>query len=380
MSPIYLDHHATTPVDPRIVEAMLPYFTRHYGNPASRTHSFGRTAEAAVEQAREQVAAILGARYSEIVFTSGATEANAMAIKGIAQGRRPGHLITSAIEHKAVLEPCRRLEAAGWRLTVLPVDAHGLVDPQAVRVALADDTALVSIMAANNEIGTVQPLAEIGAVLRDSPALFHVDAAQAVGRIPLDVEAARIDLLSLSAHKLYGPKGIGALYVRRRPRNVSLVPLIEGGGQEMGLRAGTLNVPGIVGLGAACSVAAAEMAEETARIARLRQRLLDRLQHGLDGVRLNGHPERRLAGNLNVSIDGVEAEALLLGLEDIAVSAGAACSSALVQPSYVLEAIGAAGPGTRTALRFGIGRFNTADEIDRAAELVIGRVRALRQQ
>lgn len=380
MTPIYLDHHATTPVDPRVLEAMLPYFTRHYGNPASRTHVFGRAAEAAVEQAREQVAAILGARYSEIVFTSGATEANALAIKGLAQARPPGHLVTSAIEHKAVLEPCRRLEAAGWRLTVVPVDRHGLVDPQAVRSALCDDTVLVSIMAANNEIGTVQPLAEIGAVLRDSLALFHVDAAQAVGRIPLDVEAARIDLLSLSAHKLYGPKGVGALYVRRRPRKVSLVPLVEGGGQEMGLRPGTLNVPGIVGLGVACTVAAADMAEETARIAGLRQRLLDRLRGGLDGITVHGHPERRLAGNLNVGIEGVEAEALLLGLEEVAVSVGAACSSALVQPSSVLEAIGAAGSGTRTALRFGIGRFNTVDEIDRAAELVIGRVRALRQQ
>lgn len=377
-TPIYLDHHATTPVDPRVLDAMLPYFRSVYGNPASLSHVFGRVAAAAVEEARERVATAVGARYSEIIFTSGATESNGLAIKGAARTTAGRHLITTAIEHRSVLDTCRRLEVEGWRLTVVPVDRNGIVSPEDVRRALTPDTALVSVMAANNEIGTIQPVAEIGACVRESRALFHVDATQAVGRLALDVEAAAIDLLSLSSHKIYGPKGVGALFVRRRPRKVALTPLLEGGGQEMGLRPGTLNVPGIVGLGIACELAGDGMAEENARLRDLRQRLHRRLCAAIDGVSLNGHPDRRLAGNLNVTIDGIEAEPLLLGLPGVAISVGAACSSASVQPSYVLQAIGAATGEARTALRFGIGRFNTADEIDRAADLVAARVRVLR--
>lgn len=379
--PIYLDHHSTTPVDPGVLEAMLPSFGQHYGNASSRSHAFGRDAAAAVEQAREQVAQAIGARYAEIVFTAGATESNALAIQGIAR-RRPGaHLITSAVEHRSVLDACRRLEAEGWALSVLPVDRWGRVDPDDVRRALRPDTVLVSVMAANNEIGTLQPIDAIGAVVRDSAALFHVDATQALGRMRLDVDAAGIDLLSLSAHKLYGPKGVGALYLRRRPRRVELLPLIEGGGQEMGLRPGTLNVPGIVGMGAACERMVAAAPAETARLTALRTRLWAALAAALDGIELNGHPEQRLAGNLNVGIDGVQADALLLGLPELALSAGAACSSGAARPSHVLTAIGAADAGAareRAALRFGLGRFNTEDEIDRAAQLVIARVRTLR--
>lgn len=378
-TPIYLDHHATTPVDPRVLEAMLPCLGDDFGNASSRHHAYGRRAAARVEQAREQVAEAIGARYPEVIFTSGATESNALAIKGVAHARPGAHLVTTAIEHRAVLDTCRRLERDGWRLTIVPVDRHGRVDPDDVQRALAPDTVLVSVMAANNEIGTIQPLARIGAAVRASQALFHVDATQAIGRMELDVEAASIDLLSLSAHKIYGPKGVGALYVRRRPRRVQLLALVEGGGQEDGLRPGTLNVPGIVGLGAACELALACRAEETARLLALRERLLGHLAGALDGLTVNGHPEHRLAGNLNVGIDGIEAEALLVGLPEVALSAGAACSSASVRPSHVLEAIGAAGAAGGAALRFGIGRYNTAGEIDRAARLVIERVRALRR-
>jgi len=377
--PIYLDHHSTTPVDPRVLDAMLPFLREHFGNASNRSHAFGRTAAAAVEEARERVAQAIGARYSEIVFTAGATESNALAIKGSAL-RQPGaHLVSTAIEHRAVLDACRRLEADGWSLSVVPVDRFGRVDPEDVRRALRPDTLLVSVMAANNEIGTLQPIAAIGAIVRAAGALFHVDATQALGRVPIDVEAASIDLLSLSAHKFYGPKGVGALYVRRRPRKVEPLPLFEGGGQENGLRPGTLNVPGIVGMGVACELAVRTMDEEVPRLRGLRDRLFDALERGLDGLALNGHPQERLAGNLNVGIDGVEADALLLGLSEIAVSAGAACSTGSAKPSHVLEAIGAAGGPVRAALRFGIGRFNTADEIDRAARLVVERVQSLRQ-
>lgn len=377
-NPIYLDHHSTTPVDPRVLDAMLPFFREHYGNASSRGHVFGRTAAAAVEDARERVAQAIGARYSGIVFTAGATESNALAIRGSAL-RRPGaHLVTTAIEHRSVLDTCRRLEAEGWSLTVVPVDRFGRVDPQEVRRALRPDTLLVSVMAANNEIGTLQPIARIGAVVRDHGALFHVDATQALGRVPLDVDAASIDLLSLSAHKFYGPKGVGALYVRKRPRKVEPMPLVEGGGQENGLRPGTLNVPGIVGMGLACELSVRDMDEENARLRSLRDRLFSALARGIDGLALNGHPDDRLAGNLNVGIDGVEADALLLGLAEVAVSAGAACSTGSAKPSHVLAAIGAAGGAARAALRFGIGRFNTAEEIDRAARLVVERVQGLR--
>lgn len=376
--PIYLDHHSTTPVDPRVLERMLPYFTDLYGNAASRSHAFGRSAASAVEEARERVAQAIGASYSEIVFTAGATESNALAIKGSAH-RRPGtHLVTTAIEHRSVLDACTRLQADGWALTVVGVDSCGRVDPDDVRRALRPDTLLVSVMAANNEIGTLQPIAAIGAIVRAHGALFHVDATQALGRMALDVQADAIDLLSLSAHKLYGPKGVGALYVRRRPRRTELLPLIEGGGQEGGLRPGTLNVPGIVGMGIACEIMIESMAGETVRLAALRERLWAALTRELDGLTLNGHPELRLAGNLHLSIAGVQPDALLLGLDEVALSAGAACSTGAVKPSHVLEAIGAAGDGARAALRLGIGRFNTEAQIDRAAQCIARRVLALR--
>ena len=376
--PIYLDHHSTTPVDPRVLERMLPYFTDLYGNAASRSHAFGRSAASAVEEARERVAQAIGASYSEIVFTAGATESNALAIKGSAH-RRPGtHLVTTAIEHRSVLDACTRLQADGWALTVVGVDSCGRVDPDDVRRALQPDTLLVSVMAANNEIGTLQPIAAIGAIVRAHGALFHVDATQALGRMALDVQADAIDLLSLSAHKLYGPKGVGALYVRRRPRRTELLPLIEGGGQEGGLRPGTLNVPGIVGMGIACEIMIESMAGETVRLAALRERLWAALTRELDGLTLNGHPELRLAGNLHLSIAGVQPDALLLGLDEVALSAGAACSTGAVKPSHVLEAIGAAGDGARAALRLGIGRFNTEAQIDRAAQCIARRVLTLR--
>ncbi len=341
-TPIYLDHHATTPLDPRVLEGMLPFLREHFGNAASRNHVFGRNAAAAVEEARERVAQAIGARYAEIVFTAGATEANALALLGLAEGEAPGHLVTSAIEHPSVLDNARRLGRAGWSITVLPVDRHGRVGPEDVRAALTPHTRLVSVMAANNEIGTLQPLAAIGAVVRGSAALFHVDATQALGRVPIDVEALGIDLLSLSAHKAYGPKGVGALYRRRRPRRVMLGPLFEGGGQEDGLRPGTQNVPGIVGMGLACELAVSEMPTERPRLLALRRRLQARLVRELDGLALNGHPEERLAGSLHLSIAGVEPDALLLGLQDVAVSAGSACSTGAVKPSYVLQAIAAA--------------------------------------
>ncbi len=384
-TPIYLDHHATTPLDPRVLEGMLPFLREHFGNAASRNHVFGRNAAAAVEEARERVAQAIGARYAEIVFTAGATEANALALLGLAEGEAPGHLVTTAIEHPSVLDNARRLGRAGWSITVLPVDRHGRVGPEDVRAALTPHTRLVSVMAANNEIGTLQPLAAIGAVVRGSAALFHVDATQALGRVPIDVEALGIDLLSLSAHKAYGPKGVGALYRRRRPRRVMLGPLFEGGGQEDGLRPGTQNVPGIVGMGLACELAVSEMPTERPRLLALRRRLQARLVRELDGLALNGHPEERLAGSLHLSIAGVEPDALLLGLQDVAVSAGSACSTGAVKPSYVLQAIaaadttGAAQAQQVAALRLCVGRFNTEDEIDRAAQRIVERVRVLRQ-
>lgn len=382
--PIYLDHHSTTPVDARVLAAMLPFFTHAFGNASNRTHEFGRRASAAVEDAREQVAQALGARYSEVYFSSGATESNAIALQGAAR-RRPGaHLITSAIEHRAVLDTMRRLEREGWALTVLPVDAQGLVDPQDVQRALRDDTVLVSIMAANNEIGSIQPLAEIGAAIRaasDGGVLFHVDAAQALGRVAIDVEAMGIDLLSASAHKLYGPKGVGALYARRRRADSAIEPLMDGGGQEQGLRPGTLNVPGIVGFGVACEIAVACMDADNARIGALRERLCERLQQALDGVHVNGPHARgqRLAGNLNLTLEGVDADALLLGLTGLALSAGAACSSAQAKPSHVLQAIGAVRASPAAVLRFGLGRGNSSADIECAADQVIERVRALRR-
>ena len=376
-TPVYLDYHATTPADPRVVEAMLPYFTEAFGNPASSSHVFGWKAQEAVEGARREVAAIVGASAREVVFTSGATESNNMAIRGTAElgvaDRR--HIVVSAVEHKSVLEPARLLEKAGWSLTVVPVDPDGCLNLEALRRSVTSETALVSVMAANNEVGVIQPLAEIAAVAHEQGALFHVDAAQAVGKVPVDVAAMGIDLLSLTGHKFYGPKGCGALYIRKR---TELLPLISGGGQERGMRAGTLNVPGIVGLGKACAIARAEMDEESARTRRLRDRLLEGLRAGLDGVIVNGSLERRLPNNLHVTFTAVDGESLMIGIGDIAVSSGSACSSASATPSHVLAALGATRP-TAAVVRFGLGRYTTDEEIDYAIEKFTTVVRHLRQ-
>ncbi len=380
MTHIYLDNHATTPVDPRVLDAMLPYFKADFGNAASRTHSFGWTAEAAVDRAREQAAELIHADAREIIFTSGATESDNLAIKGVASVHREkgGHLVTQATEHHAVLDSCKALERRGFDVTVLPVDRYGQVAPGTVSDAIRENTVLVSIMAANNEIGTVQSLGEIGAICRERNILFHCDAAQAVGKLPIDVHALGIDLLSISAHKLYGPKGVGALYVRGRPR-VRLVAEIDGGGHERGMRSGTLNVPGIVGLGTACELARAEMAAEGTRLRALRERLRTRLFDGLDDIYLNGHPDKRLDGNLNISFEGVEGESLLVGLGEIALSSGSACTSAALEPSYVLRALGVPNRLAESSIRFGLGRFNTEAEIDHVAGRVIDEVGRLRE-
>ncbi|MCZ6464716.1 MAG: aminotransferase class V-fold PLP-dependent enzyme [Proteobacteria bacterium] len=378
--PIYLDHQATTPVDPRVLDAMLPFFREDFGNAASRSHVFGWRAEAAVEEARETVAAVIGARPNEVVFTSGATESNNLAIKGAARALRPDrtHLITVATEHHAVLDPVRRLEGEGFQVTVLGVDPDGLVDPTELAAAITERTALVSVMAANNEIGVLQPLAEIGRVCRERGVWLHTDAAQAVGKIPVAVDELGVDLLSISGHKVYGPKGVGALFVRGRRPRVRLEPLFDGGGHERSLRSGTLPVPLIVGLGRALAIAVETMDEECARLAELRERLWKRLSSELGGVRINGHPEKRLAGNLNVSFEGVDGDRLLLALKDVAVSSGSACTSALPEPSHVLGALRVPPALARASLRFGIGRSNTAEEIDRAAARVVEEVRSQR--
>lgn len=379
---IYLDYHATTPVDPRVLEEMLPYFSERFGNAASRQHGFGWEAQEAVDAARARIASLINASAGEIVFTSGATESNNLAIKGCARAMRDrgDHVITVATEHKSVLDSCRKLEQEGWKLTVLGVSPEGFVDLDALRRSLTDQTVLVSVMAANNEIGVLQPLAEIAAIVKSTGALLHTDAAQAAGKVPLDVEALGVDLMSLTAHKCYGPKGSGALYVRRRRPRLQLECLIDGGGHENGLRSGTLNVPGIVGLGAALEICRREMREEGARLAALRDRLLDGLRGNLDGIRLNGPTTRRLPHNLHVSIEEVDGESLLMALGDLAVSTGSACSSGSQKPSHVLEAIGAVGERAGASIRFGLGRTTTADEIDQAVERVTKVVRALRQQ
>lgn len=379
---IYLDHHATTPVDPRVLEEMLPYFTDRFGNAASRQHAFGWEAQEAVDAARARIASLIDASPGEIVFTSGATESNNLAVKGCARALRDrgDHLITVATEHKSVLDSCRRLEQEGWKLTVLGVSSEGFVDLDALRRALTDRTVLVSVMAANNEIGVLQPLAEVAAIIEPTGALLHTDAAQAAGKIPLDVETLGVDLLSLTAHKCYGPKGSGALYVRRRRPRLQLECLIDGGGHENGLRSGTLNVPGIVGLGAALEICRREMPDESARLAALRDRLLAGLRANVDGIRLNGPTTRRLPHNLHVSIEGVDGESLLMALGDLAVSTGSACSSGSQKPSHVLEAIGAVGEAAGASIRFGLGRTTTAEETDLAVQRVTKVVRALRQQ
>jgi cysteine desulfurase len=379
--PIYLDNHATTPVDPRVFEAMRPYFIEVFGNAASRNHSFGWQAEEAVEKGRKQVASLIGATSKEIVFTSGATESNNLAIKGVAQmyGEKGNHIITAATEHKAVLDTCKHLEKEGARVTYLPVQTNGLVDLDQLRSAITDKTVLISIMYANNEIGVVQPIAEIGKLAKERGVLFHTDATQAVGKIPVDVIKDNVDLLSVSAHKMYGPKGVGALYVRRRNPRVQLTAQMDGGGHERGMRSGTLNVTGIVGLGEACALAQVSMVEEGKRLAYLRDKLKDRLLASLDEVYINGTMEHRLPHNLNISFAYVEGESLLMGINEIAVSSGSACTSATLEPSYVLKALGAGDDLAHSSIRFGIGRFNTEEEVDYVTAKVIEVVKKLRE-
>ena len=379
--PVYLDYHATTPVDPRVLEAMLPYFSEEFGNPASRQHAYGWQADEAVGRARGEVASLIGATAGEIVFTSGATESNNLAIKGAAHACRDrgDHVITIATEHKSVLDSFKKLEHDGWRVTRLGVDSEGFVRLDELRAAMTDKTVLVSVMAANNEIGVLQPLAEIGAIVSACGALLHTDAAQAAGKIPIDVNAMGIDLLSLTGHKYYGPKGAGALYIRRKKPRIQLACQIDGGGHEQGLRSGTLNVPGIVGLGRAAAICRAEMAAESKRLAALRDRLLDGLCHALDGVRVNGSMAKRLPHNLHVSFDKVEGESLLMALGDLAVSTGSACSSGSQAPSHVLVAIGAVGEQAGASIRFGLGRRTSDADIDFAIDRVTTVVKSLRR-
>jgi cysteine desulfurase len=379
--PIYLDNHATTQMDPRVLEAMIPYFTEKFGNSASRNHSFGWESELAVENARKQIASLINANPKEIIFTSGATESNNLAIKGVAEmyAERGNHIITAATEHKAVLDTCKHLEKRGARVTYLPLQQNGLIDLDMLCDSFTDKTILVTIMYANNEIGVIQHIAEIGKMCKDRGVLFHTDAVQAVGKVPVDVIRDNIDILSLTAHKLYGPKGVGALYVRRRNPRVQITAQIDGGGHERGMRSGTLNVPGIVGLGEACAIAQREMAEESKRLRYLRDKLKNKLESELDEVYINGTMESRLPHNLNISFAYVEGESLLMGINDIAVSSGSACTSATLEPSYVLKALGAGDDIAHSSIRFGIGRFNTEEEVDYAADRVIDVVRKLRE-
>ncbi|KOR35379.1 MULTISPECIES: IscS subfamily cysteine desulfurase [Planktothricoides] len=379
--PIYLDCHSTTPVDDRVVQAMLPYFTEHFGNAASNNHQYGWESEAAVKQARETIAKAIKAAPEEIIFTSGATESNNLAIKGVAEAyfQKGKHIITVQTEHNAVLDPCKYLETLGFKVTYLPVKPDGLIDLGELEAAFRPDTILVSVMAANNEIGVLQPLAKIGEMCGSRDVLFHTDAAQAIGKIPLDVQNMNIHLMSLTAHKVYGPKGIGALYVRRRNPRVKLAPQLHGGGHERGLRSGTLNTPQIVGFAKAVELGIGEMKSESKRLVKLRDRLWAKLST-LDGVCLNGHPTERLPGNLNISVEGVDGAALLLGLQPVvAVSSGSACTSAKVAPSHVLKALGHSESLAYASIRFGIGRFNTPEEIDRVAEAAIATITALRK-
>jgi cysteine desulfurase len=379
--PIYMDNHATTPIDPRVLEEMLPYFTDKFGNAASRNHVFGWVAEEGVEQARERIAKLVGATTKEIIFTSGATESDNLAIKGVAEMYREkgNHIITAVTEHKAVLDTCKRLEKYGFRVTYLPVMKDGQVDMDDLKRAMDDKTILVTLMAANNEIGVLQPIAEIGKLCHERGVLFHSDATQAVGKIPIDVQKMGIDLLSISGHKMYGPKGVGALYVRRKNPRVQVSPIIDGGGHERGMRSGTLNVPGIVGLGKACSLCHEEMPQESKRLSGLRDRLKEKIMGNLDEVFINGSIEHRLPNNLNISFAYVEGESLLMGINDIAVSSGSACTSATLEPSYVLKALGTGDDLAHSSIRFGIGRFNTEAEVDYVAERVVDVVKRLRE-
>jgi cysteine desulfurase len=381
-TPIYMDNHATTPVDGRVLQAMLPYFTEKFGNAASRSHAFGWESEAAADTAREQIAKLIGASSArEIVFTSGATESDNLAIKGIGDAYRQkgNHIITCMTEHKAVLDSCKGLEKHGYRVTYLPVDSDGLIDLEELQDAISEKTILISIMAGNNEIGTVQPIKEIARLAKARGILFHTDATQAVGKIPVDVEQMGVDLLSLTAHKMYGPKGVGALYVRSTEPRVKLSSIIDGGGHERGMRSGTLNVPGIVGLGKACEIAQGEMATEAERLTKLRERLKDGILSQLNEVYVNGHSTQRLPGNMNMSFAYVEGESLLMALKEIAVSTGSACTSASLEPSYVLRAIGVADELAHTSIRFGLGRFNTEEEVDYTIRRVVEEVSRLRE-
>jgi cysteine desulfurase len=379
--PIYLDNHATTPMDPRVLETMLPYFTEKFGNAASRNHSFGWVAEEAVEKGRKQLADLIGASSKEIIITSGATESDNLAIKGVAEmyAQKGNHIITAATEHKAVLDTCKRLEKRGSRVTYLPVRPDGLIDLDQLRDAITDKTVLVSIMYGNNEIGTIQPVREIGKICHEKGVLFHTDGTQAAGKIPVNVIDDNIDLMSMSAHKIYGPKGVGALYVRRKNPRVQLTAQMDGGGHERGFRSGTLNVPGIVGFGKAAELCRLGMTEEVARASEMRDRLKDKLLAELDETYINGSMEHRLPHNLNISFAYVEGESLLMGINDIAVSSGSACTSATLEPSYVLKALGAGDDLAHSSIRFGIGRFNTDEEIDYTADKVIDVVRKLRE-
>jgi cysteine desulfurase len=380
-TPIYLDNHATTPMDPRVLEAMLPYFTTKFGNAASRNHSFGWEAEEAVEKSRKQIADLIGANAKEIIFTSGATESDNLAIKGVADmyAEKGNHIITAASEHKAVLDTCKRLEKQGCRVTYLPLKSDGLIDLDMLRESFTDKTILVTIMYANNEIGVLQPVREIGRMCKERGVLFHTDAVQAIGKIPVNVIQDNIDLMSITGHKLYGPKGAGALYVRRKSPRVQLTAMMDGGGHERGMRSGTLNVPGIVGLGAACELAQREMPEESKRLSDLRDYLKDRLTSELDEVYINGSIEHRLPHNLNISFAYVEGESLLMGINDIAVSSGSACTSATLEPSYVLKALGLGDELAHSSIRFGLGRFTTKEEVEYTAGRVIEVVKKLRE-
>jgi len=379
--PIYMDYHATTPMDPRVFETMKPYFMETFGNSASRNHSFGWQAEEAVEKSRKQIADLIGATPKEIVFTSGATESNNLALKGVAEmyAEKGNHIITAATEHKAVLDTCKRLEKHGSRVTYLPVQSNGLIDLEMLKDAITDKTILVSIMYANNEIGVLQNMVEIGKLAKSKGVLVHSDATQAVGKVPVNVIKDNIDLMSMSGHKIYGPKGVGALYVRRKSPRVQITAQMDGGGHERGMRSGTLNVPGIVGLGEACALCQAEMPEESKRMAYLRDRLRSKLEAQLDEVYVNGTMEHRVPNNLNISFAYVEGESLLMGINDIAVSSGSACTSATLEPSYVLKALGAGDDLAHSSIRFGLGRFNTEEEVDYVADKVIDVVKKLRE-
>jgi cysteine desulfurase len=379
--PIYMDYHATTPMDPRVFEAMKPYFLQTFGNAASRNHSFGWEAEEAVEKSRKQIASLIGATAKEIVFTSGATESNNLALKGVAEmyAEKGNHIITAATEHKAILDTCKRLEKHGVRVTYLPLQTNGLVDLEQLQAAITDKTILISIMYANNEIGVIQPIAELGKIAKSKGVLLHTDATQAVGKVPVNVIKDNIDLMSMSGHKMYGPKGVGALYVRRKSPRVQITAQMDGGGHERGMRSGTLNVPGIVGLGEACALCQAEMPEESKRMAFLRDKLMHKLQSELDETYINGTMEYRLPNNLNISFAYVEGESLLMGINDIAVSSGSACTSATLEPSYVLKALGAGDDLAHSSIRFGLGRFNTEEEVDYVAAKVIDVVKKLRE-